>query len=50
MNAAEPLRAPQGAHGWSPHTGWLYSPDELAERVDGDAYVLKFPATACCAA
>lgn len=40
MNAAEPLRAPDGARGWAPHTGWLYSGDELAEHVDGDAYVL----------
>lgn len=40
MNAAEPLRAPVGAVGWSPDAGWLYDTQEVVKRVDRDAYVL----------
>ena len=34
QNDAQPVRAPQGALGWSPDGGWLYEPTEVRSSVD----------------
>lgn len=38
MNAAEPLRAPQGARAWTPSRGFVYEHSETAAAVEaGDS-------------
>lgn len=36
MNAAAPVRAPDGAYAWSSLRGWLYDPDGPSDAVEGD--------------